>query len=706
MTKGRRLFNSLNTRITLPVISLVFFVWIGLNLSVFQAVDEFQNSRIQEDMSWGRRFTYNLVNDQLVTLIRSGSMDDERRLRITQGRSIGALEEFAREKGFVAVVYAEDADRFLLDGGLPVAFIKTLESSTEEDTLGRSGRNGKEYYHLHFKFEPWNWHIILLKNVSAYAALVERVRYIYMATGVVLVLAALLLYFSLRWNIHRPLRQIMESLSGQGRPQYTGIDEFEYLSTSIDNMVSTIEEREQFLAGVFDSIQDGISILDMDMTVVRVNKTMERWYAHNPDLVGRKCYEVYHGRTEECDPCPSRHTIDAGVSSEELVPRIGEDGEVTGHLMLYTFPLVDQSTGRQKGVIEYVRDVTEQVITEKALNETRERFQVAFQANPDPMVIVRLSDRTIVDVNESFVTSTGYTAQRIIGMRSEETPYWSRDESRKALYETVKNRGRVDNMETEFRLDSGEFRPGLLSARSISLSGEPHLLVLVKDISQIKAAQEQLRSSLAEKDVLLKEIHHRVKNNLQVVSGLLNLQAQHLDDPTGRAAFKESQNRVVTMALIHEDLYQSAELSSVDLGVYIKELAVNLFASYSIGQDKVGLALDVEQTAMVVDTAIPCGLIINELLSNALKHAFPGDRKGTVTVRFQSDGDKSYVLEVTDDGVGLPAELEVVGGESLGLQLVTVIVDQLGGTLEVTRDKGTSFRIAFDEYLEAGSILY
>ena len=706
MTDRRRFTSSLNIRITLPVVLLVFFIWLGFNMSVFKAVDEFQTNRIEEDMEWASRFTYNIINENFYNLIRSEGRGDERYLRIAQGRSVGALDEFARQKGFAAAIYSEEEERLLLDGGLSLKFIMTIERERQENALGQASDSGREYYFYHFEFEPWSWHIVLVKDVASYAALVNRERDIQLGTGVVVLLAAFLLYFSLRWNIHRPIRQIIDSLSGQAPRQYTGVDEFEYLSTSIGSMVSSLEEREQFLASVFDSIQDGISILDADLNVVRVNRTMEQWYRHVPSLVGKKCYEVYHGREAECDNCPSVRTLETGRSAAELVPRIGADGEVNGWLELYTYPLIDRETGAQSGIIEYVRDVTEKREAEGALEETRERFRVAFQASPDPIVIVRLSDRVVVDVNEGFVVNTGYSTSQVVGKRSEDTPYWKDDESRNLLYDTIRDHGRVDNMEMAFKLTTGELRPGLLSARVMTLAGEPHMLVLVKDISQLKTAEEQLRNSLNEKEILLKEIHHRVKNNLQVISGLLNLQAHHITDPATQMIYKESQNRVITMALIHEDLYQSTDLTSVDLGGYIENLAENLFSSYKVGHDRVKLELNVEHTDMVVDTAIPCGLIINELISNALKHGFPDDRAGTVTVRFHSMGDKEYYLEVSDDGVGLPPGLDITNTTSLGMQLVKVIVEQLAGTLEVERKQGASFKIHFAEYLEAGTILY
>jgi two-component sensor histidine kinase len=224
-----------------------------------------------------------------------------------------------------------------------------------------------------------------------------------------------------------------------------------------------------------------------------------------------------------------------------------------------------------------------------------------------------------------------------------------------------------------------------------------------KTQGELARSAEQVRSSLEEKEVLLKEVHHRVKNNLQVISGLLNLQAHHITDQLGKEIYKESQNRIISMALIHEELYQARDLARVDFGAYIENHVENLFGSYSVDKGRITLDLKVDHTEMVVDTAIPCGLIVNELISNCLKHAFPDEMSGRVRVAFHELSDKEYELEVADNGVGLPSVMDITQTASLGMQLICLIVDQLKGKMEVSREGGTGFRIIFKEYLEAGT---
>jgi two-component sensor histidine kinase len=223
----------------------------------------------------------------------------------------------------------------------------------------------------------------------------------------------------------------------------------------------------------------------------------------------------------------------------------------------------------------------------------------------------------------------------------------------------------------------------------------------------LRAERDRLARSLAEKEVLLKEVHHRVKNNLQVVASLLRLQAEAFGDQTLATALRESQLRVESMALIHEELYESGDLREVDLGEHARLLLSNLFHAYGIDRTRIRghVALDAPSLVLGVDQAIPAGLILNELISNALKHAFPGERSGSLTIEGGLRGGR-VVLEVRDDGAGLPEDFRPETPKSLGLQIVRILARQLKGSLEIVRGTpadpgeggphtGTLFRISF-----------
>jgi PAS domain S-box-containing protein len=222
-------------------------------------------------------------------------------------------------------------------------------------------------------------------------------------------------------------------------------------------------------------------------------------------------------------------------------------------------------------------------------------------------------------------------------------------------------------------------------------SGE--VVAIYDDITQRRAAQDSIKASLAEKEVLLKEIHHRVKNNLQVVSSLLNLQAKTMKNAAAAAAFRESRSRVHAMALVHETLYRSHDLATLDMREYIGKLLDSLRGSCSAGS-AVSFEKDIKSCSLCVDTAVCIGLILNELVSNSLKHAFADGRSGTIKVTLAGEKD-GYRLEVADDGPGLPADYDLKRAESLGMQLVASLARQISGTVEAAPGAGSRFVLRF-----------
>jgi two-component sensor histidine kinase len=223
------------------------------------------------------------------------------------------------------------------------------------------------------------------------------------------------------------------------------------------------------------------------------------------------------------------------------------------------------------------------------------------------------------------------------------------------------------------------------------------VLGVATNITQRKMAEIKVRESLREKEVLLQEIHHRVKNNLQVISSLLDLQSQHIEEPATLELFRESCNRIRAMALVHETLYKFKDFAKINFTEYIENLSSYLFSAYGVNVENINLELDIDDVTLNVDTAIPCGLIINELVSNALKYAFPNKAEGKIYIALHFDEDKIYTLTIRDNGIGLPPNWQVSSVNSLGLKLVDILAQQLEGTLQVNSRSGTEFSLIFSE---------
>ena len=252
------------------------------------------------------------------------------------------------------------------------------------------------------------------------------------------------------------------------------------------------------------------------------------------------------------------------------------------------------------------------------------------------------------------------------------------------------------HFESEFENPQGERFFADINLHKVELQGEIILLSIIRDITGRKSSEDKIKASLKEKEILLKEIHHRVKNNLQVISSLLNLQAGFIEDEMTLEMFRNSQDRVKSMALIHEKLYRSGDLSSINFGEYVRSLTANLFKSYRVNNNSVVLKLDIpERVYLGVDTAIPCGLILNELVTNSLKYAFQDGRAGEIGIRFSSDGENNSLI-VSNNGREFPMDqVDLANPKTLGLQLVNILSSQLKGSFQLNTDALTEFIIIF-----------
>lgn len=250
-----------------------------------------------------------------------------------------------------------------------------------------------------------------------------------------------------------------------------------------------------------------------------------------------------------------------------------------------------------------------------------------------------------------------------------------------------------------FKKDKSKF---ILEISHISwkINDEKFYCAIIRDITDNKLAENEIKESLKEKEALLKEIHHRVKNNMQIISSLLSLQSRYIKDKESFGVFKESQNRVKSMAMIHERLYNSKGLSKIDFREYIENLVYDLFFSYGINQNFIKIEIDADDILLNADTAIPCGLIINELVTNSIKYAFPGEdcehNECKIYVKLHQNNE-NFMLVVGDNGKGLPEDVDLKNSETLGLRLVRSLVDQIDGTIELHSNGKTEFKIAFKQ---------
>jgi len=332
------------------------------------------------------------------------------------------------------------------------------------------------------------------------------------------------------------------------------------------------------------------------------------------------------------------------------------------------------------------RDSTEPGI-ERALRESEERFRRLFEYSPNAKVMVD-SSGNIEMVNAQTERMFGYERAELIGQPVEVLVPERLRAHHPAMRDSfvVNPHARPMGAGRELfgiRKDGSEF-PVEIGLNPIETEEGLKILSAIVDISDRRMKEMRIQAALLEKDVLLGEIHHRVKNNLQIIDSLLDLQSSNIQDPQVKHIFRDSQNRIRSMALIHQTLYQSKDFGRVDFGSVLDSLVPNLVASYRLEPERITLDMRFEETFLSINQAIPCGLIVNELITNALKHAF-GNGGGDIHISLNVLDAAQVQLIVSDNGIGVPAHVEMGNTGTLGLQLVQLLSEQLGGTITMQR---------------------
>jgi len=356
------------------------------------------------------------------------------------------------------------------------------------------------------------------------------------------------------------------------------------------------------------------------------------------------------------------------------------------------------------------KDVCQPDQKQPILSRTQSFLERTQLTSPDPLAkILDLADDAIISVDEQqLIILFNQGAEKIFGYSYQEVVGQPLDVLLPATLSHVHRQHIHDFAESHVtarrmgergeirgrRKDSTEF-PAEASISKVGVEGMTMFTVILRDVTQRVAAEEKIKASLREKEALLKEIHHRVKNNLQVVTSLLGLQSRAATDEQTRKMFQESQDRIHSMALLHESLYQSNNLSMIDFPDYIRQLASHLFHSYGVRADRIHLRTNLDELYLNLDSAVPCGLIINELVSNSLKYAFPDGREGEVRIELHEHSDDQARLVVADNGIGLRSDIDWCTARSLGLRLVRSLAEQLRARIEVKSNTGTEVQLTF-----------
>ena len=360
--------------------------------------------------------------------------------------------------------------------------------------------------------------------------------------------------------------------------------------------------------------------------------------------------------------------------------------------MSFNASVLTDEGGNVTHVVAGAKDITELKLAEAEIRKEKRFLENIIATVPDSLLVID-KDLRIKSANRSFYEKFQTEPEEVIGSSIADILQDGNGKLSTALTKLFGTEDMLANFALHYQSEKLGERIFNITARGILIAEEE--LLVIEDVTERKRAEDKINASLQEKEILLKEVHHRVKNNFQVISSLLNLQSERIKDKHAFELFKISQNRIKTMALIHAELYQSEDLARIDFAKYIRKLVAALYNSYGVDFETIKLNINAPDVLLGVDTAIPCGLIINELVSNCLKHAFPAGKEGELHIDLRPANNK-LTLTISDSGVGFPKDLDFRNTKTLGMQLVISLTNQLDGTIELDKSGGgTTFYITF-----------
>ena len=449
-----------------------------------------------------------------------------------------------------------------------------------------------------------------------------------------------------------------------------------------------VRESEAHFRSVFEGMGEGLLITDLQDVVSYANGRMAEMCGYTrEEMLGRPAYELFLPPDEWPALGGYNERRAQGHSDVYEAELLRKDGNRFWAL-IHATPLRN-AQGKVIGTIGAQIDITTRKWAEQALRESEARFRALIEQAVDA-VMVHDERGQMLMANERVCQSLGYTRAEMLALHVSDFEMNFDAENVRQNWENLSDGASMSVNGLHQRKDGSTF-PVEVHVGAVQFDGKRMMLAIARDVTRRRQHEAAMSASLHEKEVLLKEIHHRVKNNLQIICSLLNMQADGIGadvcNDTIRAAFDETRNRVRSMALIHEQLYQTPDLAHIDLGEYLETLASSIKRSASKDGERVAFTLDCQPVALDIDRAVPCGLIVNELVTNAIKYAFPGGQSGAIKLQLRAR-EQTVILSVSDDGIGMNPDFRWEESDSIGLQLVSALTEQLEG--EVALESGAS----------------
>jgi PAS domain S-box-containing protein len=632
--------------------------------------------------------------------------------------------------------------------GKKLAGTKTLNAvKSEKETVQVYSENGKEYYDIFIPLFGTNAEHIGAVRIGLPIDIINRnvlqaMIYSAIVAGISFIVAVLLLFFALSTWVTKPLTQLIDTIreiSGgstgfERRVEIYSEDEIGELASAFNRMVEDLQKTtvsKNYVDDILRSMFDMLVVFTPDNTIQTVNQTTCDVLGYRAEELVGQPFDILLADENLNPKCAwIDELIDKGaINNTEKVFTTKNGRKIP---VVFSASILRDKDGRIQGIVSVAHDITERKKAEKAIVEKEKEYRTILSTTMDGFWITDINGR-FLDVNDAYCRLIGYSRAELLAMGIQDIEEKERPEETRQRITRIREVG-FDRFETRHRCKDGRIVDVEVSVNYLG-GDEGRLFVFLRDITERKRAEtallrfneelekgirertaslhrtseqlkdeilqhefaeKRLQESVDEKIVLLREIHHRVKNNLQIIGSLLNLQSRYIREEGTLRAIRESQTRVKAMALVHEKLYQSKDISKIDLGNYINSVGRSMFDFYDTRGKGISFRTDIQDIFVSINSAIPIGLIINELVSNSLKHAFPEGRRGEIAISIRKENNTLSIV-YRDNGVGLPVDLDWRNTDSLGLKLVISLVEQMSGSIELDRTAGTTFTIILQE---------
>ena len=538
---------------------------------------------------------------------------------------------------------------------------------------------------------------ISLKSVSAAAnrVIITSLCYFFL---IIAFACGLTFLFARRFT--KPIRNLVEGTKAISKGDFdakveikTG-DEIEVLGDAFNKMaervkssIGALRQKNEEQKVLLSSIPAFVYFKDRNDNYIAANRAFADMTGTSIDeIAGKTDYDFFPKEEADFYRKCDQEVMESGEPKYNIEETVtGVDGKKMWASTSKT-PFFN-SDGNVIGMVGITLDITERKRAEEEVEKSRKFLATIIDNIPDTVTIMDPQHRFAL-VNQAYCNIIGHTKEEVIG----KTEYWKKD---KEIFQT----GKGLDIQERFYTDI-EGKHHYVSVKKAPLTDESgkvtHVVTISRDITERKCAEDKIKESLKEKEVLLREIHHRVKNNLQIVSSMLSMQAMKAKDKKVIESLLDSRSRIQTMSLIHAQLYQSENFEQVEMGTTIRKLVSSMLQIYAQDKKNITSVVTAEGIILSISQAIPCGLIINELVSNALKHAFTGMTEGSIEISMRELAGDKIKLTVKDNGIGIPEELDIYKTDTLGLKIVrTLAEEQLKGKMGLIRDKGTEIYVEF-----------